>query len=113
MDVEHLWQYNDAELTRLNQPPRPSNATSSSSSTSAAQQVVSNPLLAGLGGVAGDNANPDMIAILCNVADHRLYKIVKWCKSLPLFKHISVRLCVGLLSESTIRFNIPFLGLDR
>ncbi|EAA05755.5 AGAP009399-PA, partial [Anopheles gambiae str. PEST] len=32
------------------------------------------------------------IANLCNIADHRLYKIVKWCKSLPLFKHISVRI---------------------
>lgn len=88
MDVEHLWQYNDAELSRLNQPPRPLDP--SSSPGSAAQQVVNNPLLAGLGGVAGDNANPDLIANLCNVADHRLYKIVKWCKSLPLFKHISV-----------------------
>lgn len=36
--------------------------------------------------------NPDFLANLCNIADHRLYKIVKWCKSLPLFKNISVRL---------------------
>lgn len=34
--------------------------------------------------------NPDFLANLCNIADHRLYKIVKWCKSLPLFKNISV-----------------------
>lgn len=27
---------------------------------------------------------------LCNIADHRLYKIVKWCKSLPLFREIQV-----------------------
>lgn len=35
--------------------------------------------------------NPDFLSNLCNIADHRLYKIVKWCKSLPLFKNISVR----------------------
>jgi nuclear receptor subfamily 5 group A member 3 len=29
---------------------------------------------------------------LCNIADHRLYKIVKWCKSLPLFREIQVTL---------------------
>lgn len=27
---------------------------------------------------------------LCNMADHRLYKIVKWCKSLPVFKNIHI-----------------------
>lgn len=79
MDVEHLWHYNEAELARLNQPP-PSNQSSS---------VATNPLLASAG-LSSSETNPDMIATLCNVADHRLYKIVKWCKSLPLFKNISV-----------------------
>lgn len=82
MDVEHLWQMNEAELTRLNQP----NAAGSS----AAVNLSTNPLLASAG-IDQTNSNPDMIANLCNIADHRLYKIVKWCKSLPLFKHISVR----------------------
>ena len=36
--------------------------------------------------------NADLVTNLCNIADHRLYKIVKWCKSLPLFKNISVNL---------------------
>lgn len=79
MDVEHLWQYNEAELSRLNQPPK--NASTASLQT--------NPLLASAG-LNGENSNPDMIVNLCNIADHRLYKIVKWCKSLPLFKNISV-----------------------
>lgn len=82
MDVEHLWQYNESELTRLNQTPPVSMAGSN---------PATNPLLASAGLANGDSSNPDLIANLCNVADHRLYKIVKWCKSLPLFKHISVR----------------------
>lgn len=79
MDVEPLWHYNEDELSRLNQPP-PLNQSSS---------AATNPLLASAG-LKGDISNPDLIATLCNVADHRLYKIVKWCKSLPLFKNISV-----------------------
>lgn len=82
MDVEHLWQMNEAELTRLNQP----------NSGNTAVNLSTNPLLASAG-IDQTNSNPDMIANLCNIADHRLYKIVKWCKSLPLFKHISVRFC--------------------
>lgn len=108
MDVEHLWQYTEAELVRLNQPPPPlpsgaanisasssssllsSSATSSlSPSTAACHQAMTNPLLASAG--LASNTSPDLIAHLCKVADHRLYKIVKWCKSLPLFKNISVR----------------------
>lgn len=101
MDVEHLWQYNEAELSRLNQPLSSSSsgiaggssASSLSSSSSLAAESscqMTNPLLASAG--LGENTNPDLIANLCNVADHRLYKIVKWCKSLPLFKNISVNI---------------------
>lgn len=84
MDVEYLWQYNESELTRLNQP-----ATNASEQCSS-DAIKNNPFLASAG-VTNDNSNPDMIATLCKIADHRLYKIVKWCKSLPLFKNISVR----------------------
>ncbi|XP_065200398.1 nuclear hormone receptor FTZ-F1 beta isoform X2 [Planococcus citri] len=41
--------------------------------------------------------NPDFLSNLCNIADHRLYKIVKWCKSLPLFKNISIDDQISLL----------------
>lgn len=118
MDVEHLWQY--SENDRLNQashtttsdnkktapsattpsspssasasycdpPPAPSNATSPASSSSQ----------------NGSEPSPNVIANLCNVADHRLYKIVKWCKSLPLFKHISVssffKLRIGIFDHN-------------
>ena len=80
MDVEPLWQYNAQELARLNQP-----ATNVSSAT-----IANNPILSSAG--ISSDSSPDLIANLCNIADHRLYKIVKWCKSLPLFKHISVRI---------------------
>ncbi|KAL1131815.1 hypothetical protein AAG570_011427 [Ranatra chinensis] len=40
---------------------------------------------------------PDLTANICNIADHRLYKIVKWCKSLPLFKNISIDDQISLL----------------
>ena len=86
MDVEHLWQYNESELNRLNEKP------SAAATAAAASNPATNPLLASAG-LANDNSNPGLIANLCNVADHRLYKIVKWCKSLPLFKNISVSIC--------------------
>ncbi|XP_014478455.1 PREDICTED: nuclear hormone receptor FTZ-F1 beta [Dinoponera quadriceps] len=40
------------------------------------------------------------VSNLCNIADHRLYKIVKWCKSLPLFKNISIDDQICLLINS-------------
>lgn len=94
MDVEYLWQYTEAELARLNQPLTSSsssaslNSSSTDSSACATNAAMSNPLLASAG--LSSTTNPDLIAHLCKVADHRLYKIVKWCKSLPLFKNISV-----------------------
>ncbi|XP_044595015.1 nuclear hormone receptor FTZ-F1 beta isoform X1 [Cotesia glomerata] len=44
--------------------------------------------------------HPDPLSNLCNIADHRLYKIVKWCKSLPLFKNISIDDQICLLINS-------------
>ncbi|XP_041973732.1 nuclear hormone receptor FTZ-F1 beta [Aricia agestis] len=79
MDVEHLWQYNESEL-----PHRGSG---------------SNPLLAA-SGITATAASADFLADLCHVADHRLYKIVKWCKSLPLFKNISIDDQICLLINS-------------
>ncbi|KAI8429535.1 hypothetical protein MSG28_000166 [Choristoneura fumiferana] len=84
MDVEHLWQYNESELNRLGK---------STGSPSA------NPLLAA-SGITAQNSSPDFLADLCNIADHRLYKIVKWCKSLPLFKNISIDDQICLLINS-------------
>lgn len=100
MDVEHLWHYSELELHRL--------STSDGSSTSGGtttHNIATHPLLAGtaLGMTAasgGADTNPDFVANLCNIADHRLYKIVKWCKSLPLFKNISIDDQILLLINS-------------
>ncbi|KAH8269290.1 hypothetical protein KR018_001311 [Drosophila ironensis] len=127
MDVEHLWQYTDAEVARINQPLSAfASGGSSSSSSSAAfsavqgqasqQPQLTNPLLASAGlSSNGENANPDLIANLCNVADHRLYKIVKWCKSLPLFKNISIDDQICLLINSwceLLLFSCCFRSID-
>ncbi|RVE53238.1 hypothetical protein evm_002071 [Chilo suppressalis] len=84
MEVEHLWQYNESELNRLGKSPGSPSA---------------NPLLAA-SGITAQNSSPDFLADLCNIADHRLYKIVKWCKSLPLFKNISIDDQICLLINS-------------
>ncbi|KAH8421173.1 hypothetical protein KR009_010296 [Drosophila setifemur] len=127
MDVEHLWQYTDVELARIKQPLSTiTSGISSLSSSSFAcpggqgqtpqQPQLTNPLLASAGlSSNGENANPDLIAHLCNVADHRLYKIVKWCKSLPLFKNISIDDQICLLINSwceLLLFSCCFRSID-
>lgn len=88
MDVEHLWHYSEDELTKLNQ-----SSTATIGKTNASSiNLSSHPLLASTGLAGTADTNPDFVANLCHIADHRLYKIVKWCKSLPLFKNISVSL---------------------
>lgn len=101
MDVEHLWQYNEGEI-RFNPPVCGGSTTPTTTAASAAASLAANPLLgsAGITPANGENTNPDLIANLCNVADHRLYKIVKWCKSLPLFKNISIDDQICLLINS-------------
>ena len=85
MSVEHLWHYNESEMNRLNEQfvGRGQHGTGG-----AAQSPPRVPLLPTNNGTGGD----ENLSYLCNVADHRLYKIVKWCKSLPLFQHIAVSL---------------------
>ena len=71
MDVERLWHCSDREM--LDSPSSNHRHSPSSAPSSPSQQN-----------------NADTSPELCNIADSRLYKIVKWCKSLPLFKNISV-----------------------
>lgn len=52
------------------------------------------------GTTGGVGAANDLLSSLCNIADHRLYKIVKWCKSLPLFRDIAVDDQIALLINS-------------
>lgn len=101
MEVEHLWKYSEAEVNRLNENSASSSGHggASSSNLTSSSNLATNPLLASAGLANGDESNPDLIANLCSVADHRLYKIVKWCKSLPLFKHISVSVLGSHLTD--------------
>lgn len=96
MDVEHLWKFNEAEINKLSQVSN--NECRNDGAGTSSATLAANPLLAGL--TNSEDTSPDLIANLCNVADHRLYKIVKWCKSLPLFKNISVRKCDSELFDS-------------
>ncbi|KAG7209555.1 hypothetical protein KM043_015633 [Ampulex compressa] len=69
---------------------RPTNVSSASNGNS---QMNSSPN-------GNPTQHPDFLSNLCNIADHRLYKIVKWCKSLPLFKNISIDDQICLLINS-------------
>ena len=42
-------------------------------------------------GVSSIPGGENMVQTLTNMADKRLFKLVKWCKSLPLFKNILVK----------------------
>ncbi|CAG0888049.1 unnamed protein product [Cyprideis torosa] len=67
MSVEHLWHHSPELQPASSRPPPP---------------------------------NPDdegFLSSLCHIADHRLYKIVKWCKSLPLFHYIQIDDQIALL----------------
>ncbi|XP_071523010.1 nuclear hormone receptor FTZ-F1 beta-like isoform X4 [Panulirus ornatus] len=74
-DVEHLWHCSESEMAELRQ------------SEQAAREAM-------------ENNSPDFLNSLCHIADHRLYKIVKWCKSLPLFRHITIDDQICLLINS-------------
>lgn len=95
MDVEHLWHYSELELNKLTD-----GTLGKAGSSSAVHNLSSHPLLAGTALAGSTDSNPDFVANLCNIADHRLYKIVKWCKSLPLFKNISIDDQICLLINS-------------
>ncbi|XP_060526026.1 nuclear hormone receptor FTZ-F1 beta [Cylas formicarius] len=95
MEVEHLWHYNESELNKLSAEGH----LGKDGGSGAVHNLSNHPLLAGTA-LAGTETNPDFVANLCNIADHRLYKIVKWCKSLPLFKNISIDDQICLLINS-------------
>ncbi|KAL3277033.1 hypothetical protein HHI36_012395 [Cryptolaemus montrouzieri] len=96
MDVEHLWHYNESELHKLNTEGH----LGKEGGSGAVHNLANHPLLAGTALAGSTETSPDFVANLCNIADHRLYKIVKWCKSLPLFKNISIDDQICLLINS-------------
>ncbi|XP_076321658.1 uncharacterized protein LOC143231043 isoform X2 [Tachypleus tridentatus] len=70
MSVEHLWHYSGKESTKI--PDH----------------------------LEHKSTHGDFLTKLCRVADDRLYKIVKWCKSLPLFKDVQKDDQIALLINS-------------
>ena len=51
-----------------------------------------------VGGAGGGAEGGDSLAsTVTRMADQRLYKLVKWCKSLPLFKNIMVKTFPSLM----------------
>ncbi|KYN12483.1 Nuclear hormone receptor FTZ-F1 beta [Trachymyrmex cornetzi] len=121
MDVEHLWHYNDND--RISGAVECSSNDSSNVDTNSRRGETASPtdsILTGASDQHSTNGNttnnsnsqiasnsngnsaqhPDFLSNLCNIADHRLYKIVKWCKSLPLFKNISIDDQICLLINS-------------
>ena len=100
MDVEHLWHYNDQEMQKMtahggSSSSSSSSSTSSNSSSSSSSSTSSNGSNNN-GNSEATNSDSDFLSNLCNIADHRLYRLVKWCKSLPLFKNISVRCTLNI-----------------
>lgn len=71
MSVEHLWHYTEGDAEKM-----------------------------GDANIKVSDRDPDFFSNLCNIADHRLYKIVKWCKSLPLFRNIQIDDQICLLLNS-------------
>ncbi|XP_076359943.1 nuclear hormone receptor FTZ-F1 beta-like isoform X2 [Tachypleus tridentatus] len=72
MSVEHLWHCSENEMTKI-----PDQLDDKST-----------------------DGDCDLLTTLCKIADNRLYKIVKWCKSLPLFKEIQRDDQIALLINS-------------
>lgn len=70
--VEHLWHYNGSDGNKAD------------------QQYSTSPPARMMASISNAENDTQFFANLCNIADYRLYKIVKWCKSLPLFKDITV-----------------------
>ncbi|KAM7298683.1 nuclear hormone receptor FTZ-F1 beta [Ixodes scapularis] len=90
VSVEHLWHYTDREISRL--------------SEQFGHKVSANNSVMEVGpdspGASSSDGGSNLLSSLCNIADHRLYKIVKWCKSLPLFREIQVDDQIALLINS-------------
>lgn len=102
MNVEHLWfsskvqassdtRLEDKGIPRRGVLPPPSGSTSPGPGGPSSSHGA---LCSGGEGSGGPGASSrkgeDIVQTLTMMADQRLYKLVKWCKSLPLFKNILV-----------------------
>ncbi len=83
MDVEHLW-FSSPNALGIKGKRRHDNSSRAvgGNNNASADEDNNNPEAAAGADVTSQN--------LTVMADKRLYKLVKWCKSLPLFKNILV-----------------------
>ncbi|XP_015787068.1 nuclear hormone receptor FTZ-F1 beta isoform X2 [Tetranychus urticae] len=79
LDAEHLWHRTQNENKTINSADQISH---SNEENGAHKEDIENDF--------------------CNIADRHLYKLVKWCKSLPLFQEISIDDRVALLHNSWV-----------
>ncbi|XP_077507296.1 nuclear hormone receptor FTZ-F1 beta-like [Amblyomma americanum] len=92
VSVEDLWHYTDCEISRLSEPF--GHKVSATGATVLDAGGPDSP------GALGADGGPSLLRSVCNIADLRVYKIVKWCKSLPLFRDIQEDDQIALLSNS-------------
>jgi len=106
MNVEHLWfstklqgQQDTGHSTKLQgQQDTGHRHKSELVSTSLSANTDHSSICSGGEGLVGDSGrSPDAVSTLTMMADQRLYKLVKWCKSLPLFKNIVIDDQIALL----------------
>ena len=94
LSVEHLWHYTEKEKQQhLREKENDANSDGH-------MFIKQEEAMAMDDSSPTNGATTDLLSSLCNIADHRLYKIVKWCKSLPLFRDITVDDQIALLINS-------------
>ena len=98
MNVEHLW-FSNKEQAAQEIEEKEKRRHMPSGNNSCSSQELSFPLDSGELSCCGASSSgtedsvrnsEDTFRTLTMMADQRLYKLVKWCKSLPLFKNILV-----------------------
>ena len=98
MNVEHLW-FSNKEQAAQEIEEKEKTRHMPSGNNSCSSHELSFPLDSGelsCGGASSSGTedsvrnSEDTFRTLTMMADQRLYKLVKWCKSLPLFKNILV-----------------------
>ncbi len=88
MDVEHLW-FSSSRAAAAGSAGAGARAPDANANEATAAAAAAAASSSAAEGEDGDNNNPQNLTVM---ADKRLYKLVKWCKSLPLFKNILVSL---------------------
>jgi nuclear receptor subfamily 5 group A protein 3 len=105
MSVEHLWLYSDAEMANINEEIEKCDTNySAAASKNVKRQLSLNSIgssssSSSSSSKSGKSKDVDdgLLVCLCSIADQRLYKIVKWCKSLPLMSTIQIDDLTALL----------------